>query len=127
MKINHEQNVIVIKKLSKIFGNLEGLKIAILGLTYKAGTNTLRRSTALEIITELLEKKVNVNAYDPTISSLDLINNDKFHLANSVYPAVDDASAILIFTDWSEFREVDYHKLLISMKKPSDSRHEKFS
>lgn len=118
LQINYEQNIIIIKKLLKIFGSLRGLKIGILGLTYKAGTNTLRRSMSLEIINELLRLNASVNAYDPVISSVESINDKNFHLCDSAYFVAEKASALLIFTDWPQFREIDYTKMLHSMEKP---------
>lgn len=118
LKTNHEQNIKVIKKLLKIFSSLEGLTIGILGLTYKAGTNTLRRSTALEIIEELLHLKTTVNAYDPAISYVDSITNEKFRLLDSAYSVAEDSNALLIFTEWPEFKKLDYRKIHAKMKNP---------
>jgi UDPglucose 6-dehydrogenase len=118
IKINHQQNISVIKKLLKILGKLDGLKICIFGLTYKAGTNTLRRSSSLEIIEELLKLNAEVNAYDPSITSVDVISDKKFRLCDSPYSAVEGTSALLIFTDWPQFKELDYKKIHDKMRKP---------
>lgn len=118
LKINHKQNISVVKKLLKIFNILEGIKICILGLTYKAGTNTLRRSNSIEIINELVKLNAEVYAYDPAISSVDIITSEKFHLCDSAYSAAEGASVLLVFTDWPEFKELDYRKIHAKMKKP---------
>ena len=118
LKINYEQNILVVKKLLKLFNTLEGVKICIFGLTYKAGTNTLRRSNSIEIINELIKVNAEVNAYDPVIPSVDTITSKKFHLYNSPYSAAEETSALLIFTDWPEFKELDYKKIYAKMKKP---------
>lgn len=116
LKINYQQNILVVKKLLKIFNTLDGLKICIFGLTYKAGTNTLRRSSAIEVINELLRLNAEVYAYDPVISSVNIINNEKFHLCDSAYSAAEGTSVLLLFTEWPEFRELDYKKIQIKMK-----------
>ena len=118
LDINHEQNILVVKKILKIFNTLDGLTIGVLGLTYKAGTNTLRRSTSLEIIKELLKLNSKVNAYDPCITSVNSILNKNFQLCNSPYLAVEEASILLILTDWPEFQELDYNRIFAIMKKP---------
>lgn len=118
LKTNHEQNILVIKKLLKIFGSLDGLKIGILGLTYKPGTNTLRRSISLEIISELLRLNAHVSAYDPSIKQMDSICDKRFELSRSVNQAATNASALIVFTDWPEFKEINYSEIFNVMKKP---------
>ncbi len=118
LAINYQQNISVVKKLLKVFKSLDGLKIGILGLTYKVGTSTLRRSTSLEIINELLNLRADVRAYDPSISSVDIIHNEKFHLCTSSYDMTEGTSALLIFTDWPEFRDLDYGRIFANMKQP---------
>lgn len=118
LTINHQQNISVVKKLLKTFKNLDGLKIGIMGLTYKAGTSTLRRSTSLEIINELLTLGADVRAHDPSILSIDTIHNEKFHLCTSSYEMAEGTSALLIFTDWPEFRDLDYSRIFTKMKQP---------
>lgn len=118
LKINYQQNILVVKKLLKIFSTLDGLKICIFGLTYKAGTNTLRRSSAIEVINELLRLNAEVYAYDPVISSVSIINNEKFHLCDSAYSAAEGTSILLLFTEWPEFKELDYKKIHAKMKNP---------
>lgn len=118
LRINHEQNILVVKKLLKHYHSLDGIKISILGLTYKAGTNTLRRSASVEIIKELLKLNSRVKAYDPSISSMDLIQDKNFQLCTSPYTAAEETSALLIFTDWPQFRELDYKRIFSSMKNP---------
>lgn len=115
---NHEQNIRVIKKLMKIFDSLDGLQIGILGLTYKPGTDTLRRSIALEIINELLKLNANVLAFDPAIKSVESISNKKFQLCDSALSAAQDSNALLIMTDWPEFKTLDYEKMFSVMKRP---------
>lgn len=116
LSTNHEQNFLVIKKLEKVFNTLNGLRIGILGLTYKPETNTLRRSTSVEIINKLLKLNVRVNAYDPSISYIDSISDQRFQLCNSAYSAAENTNALLIFTDWPEFKKLDYNRIFNSMK-----------
>lgn len=118
LRINHEQNILVVKKLLKHYHSLDGLKIGIFGLTYKAGTDTLRRSTSLEIIKELLKLNTRVKAYDPSISSIDSIQDKNFQLCTSPYTATEETNALLIFTDWPQFKELDYERIFLSMKNP---------
>lgn len=90
----------------------------VLGLTYKGGTSTLRRSAAIEIIKELLELNIKVKAHDPCVSYIDSIQDKNFQLCDSAYSAAEDVDVLLILTDWKEFREIDYEKIFAIMKKP---------
>jgi len=118
LRINHEQNIRIVKKLLNFHHSLDGLKIGILGLTYKSGTNTLRRSTSIEIIKELLKLNSIVKAYDPSITSIDYLKEKNFQLCMSPYEAAEETDALLILTDWPQFRELDYKRIFSSMKNP---------
>ena len=62
---NQRQNRSVVRNLKRTFGSLAGLRVGVLGLTYKPDTSTLRRSASLEIIREILSEGAEVKAYDP--------------------------------------------------------------
>ncbi len=118
LKINHEQNVLIVSKLEEIFHSLEGLTICILGLTYKAGTNTLRRSTSIEIINELLISNSKIRVHDPSISEIKSITNNNFKIYNDPYLAVKGVDILIILTDWPEFQKLNYKKIYKDMKRP---------
>ena len=118
LKVNDSQNKIVAVKLEKMLGSLTGLKVGILGLTYKAGTSTLRRSVALEIVKELVEKGVTVRAYDPRAA----IDADEaagvFELCTDPYVVAEGSDALVVLTGWQEFRDLDYGRVRSVMKQP---------
>jgi len=116
LALNQRQNASIINKLRIILGDLNGLTIAVLGLTYKAGTSTLRRSVALEIMEALCESGVNVKCYDPKISKDGVPS--KFQFTSTVYEAAEGADAMLVLNDWPEFFEIDFQKILQSMRRP---------
>jgi UDPglucose 6-dehydrogenase len=103
-------------KLAQELGNLSGVKIAVLGLTYKPGTDTLRRSLAIEICRRLIEKEARVHVYDPVVKRVpaDL----KVILAPSIEDAAKDADALVVCTEWPEFREAKWENILRTMTHP---------
>lgn len=109
MEANRGRMSYVRKRLEEKLGNLEGKKIAIFGLAYKAGTNTLRRSVALQMAGQL--EGAEVIGYDPMIKKTDRIKT-----AFSAEEAAENAEAIVIMTDWPEFRKLDYARIAGKMK-----------
>ena len=118
LKVNEQQNKIVIRKLEKIYGSVKDLTVGILGLTYKAGTSTLRRSAALEIINELVSEGAVVKAYDPKADLGEVQLHKEFEFCTSPYEVAKDADALVIITEWPEFKELDFDLLKSTMKKP---------
>ena len=106
---------------STSYGSIDNLTIGVLGLTYKAGTSTLRRSPALDVIRDLLEKGVNVKAYDPGASLTEIQVQQQllnFELSAGPYETANNSDALVITTDWPEFTRIDYTQIKSMMKRP---------
>jgi len=103
------------KKLQSRLGKLRGKKIAVLGLTYTTNTDTLRRSAAVELGKQLLKAGVKVSAFDPAVKSLpkDL---KKILLAANVAAALENVDAVVICTEWPQFRQTDWPKIVPQMR-----------
>lgn len=105
-KTNLKQVDIMIKLLKKHLPNLENKKIGILGLSFKPYTDDIRNSRALEIVSLLLNEGAEVSAYDPKA-----INNFRWEYPQIEYTTSErvlESDAVLILTDWPEFRSYDY-------------------
>jgi UDPglucose 6-dehydrogenase len=118
LHVNEQQKKLVIRKLEKIYGSVGKLKVGVLGLAYKAGTSTLRRSTALEIIGRLVYGGASVKAYDPKADAAELRVHREFEFCPDPYQTADNSDALIIATDWPEFRELDFDLIKSMMKKP---------
>jgi len=118
LQTNYEQNIIALKKLQKTFGNLSGLQVGVLGLTYKPGTDTLRRSSSIETISKLLDNGISVKAFDPSIHKLAMFEGKKFMLVSNEYETASGSDAILLLTEWPQFKQTDYAKIHSLMKRP---------
>ena len=104
--------------LQRLYPSLAGRKIALLGLTYKPRTNTLRRSSALELAGRLADAKAEVVAWDPMVRELPETWRTRLQLAGSSLAAVENADALVVCTPWPEFRELDWPGLLGAMRHP---------
>jgi len=118
LKVNERQNGVVVRKLEKIYGSIENLTVGVLGLTYKAGTSTLRRSASLEIIKELTDKGATVKAYDPKAASDEIQLHKEFKFCPDAYSVARDSDALVIITEWPEFKELNFDLIRSIMKKP---------
>jgi UDPglucose 6-dehydrogenase len=118
LAVNQNQNSLVARKLKKIHGSLRGLTVGILGLTYKAGTSTMRRSAALEIIHDLTQLGAIVRAYDPKADLSEIQGHLEFEFCREPYAVAKGADALVLVTDWPEFKELDFDRIKSLMRKP---------
>jgi UDPglucose 6-dehydrogenase len=95
------------RRLTELLGDVRGKTIAIWGLTYKPGTDTLRRSSAVELCRWLGEHGARVRAHDPAVRALPDDLGAAVALAADPVDALDGASALVVATPWPTFREVD--------------------
>ena len=116
---NQRQNRTVIHKLKQNLGeNLRGRRIAILGLTYKPETSTLRRSAALEIAGELIREGADVWASDPRASRDELSAYPGLHFVENPYDAIRQGDALVLMTPWKQYRELDFEAIRSGMTTP---------
>lgn len=116
--VNDEQKIYLVKRVKKYFKNdLRGKKIAIWGLAFKPNTDDIREAPALYIIDELVKEGALVRAFDPeAINNVKSILGDKIIYADNPYNALEDCDALIIATEWSEFRTPDFDKMSSVMK-----------
>jgi UDPglucose 6-dehydrogenase len=114
---NDQHKLWSIQKLREELGQLSGKRIAILGLPYKPGTDTLRRSLAIEICRQLVATGAELIAYDPVVHALpeDL---KMVKVLSDVAAAVDRADAVLICTEWPQIREARWQEILDQLHRP---------
>jgi UDPglucose 6-dehydrogenase len=115
---NRQHRSWVLRKLKERLGAVAGRRIAILGLTYKPGTSTLRRSTAVELALSLSAEGATVTAFDPAVRELPLEFAGRMELAGSAAEALERADAVVLATPWPEFRDIDWPAVIRSMNGP---------
>ncbi len=117
--VNERQKNILTERLHKRFGDLRGLKIAVWGLAFKPRTDDVRRAPSIRIIEDLIRHGAIVSAYDPVaMANAKEACIAKFNAAESALEAAAGADALLIVTEWSEFKGVDLMALKTQLKQP---------
>ncbi|MCL6433691.1 MAG: UDP-glucose/GDP-mannose dehydrogenase family protein [Leptolyngbyaceae cyanobacterium HOT.MB2.61] len=119
VSVNQHQRLIVVEKLQQVLKILKGKTVGLLGLTFKPDTDDLRDAPALNIIGQLSRLGAKVKAYDPIISQTGmrhglsdvLVETDLERLA-------DGCDALVLVTDWQQFRNLDYTKMASLMNTP---------
>lgn len=107
------------RKLRDRLGDLSGRVIAVLGLTYKPGTDTLRRSAAVELVRALLAAGAHVRTFDPAVRPEAMpAEFAAVNVCASVAEAVTGAGAAVVATEWPEIRAADWPRLLPLMQRP---------
>ena len=105
-------------KLKSLLGTLAGKTIAVLGLTYKPGTDTLRRSAAVELCLWLSAQRAQVSAFDPAVNGLPEELQVHIKLCASAVETLENADAVVLATEWPQFRELDADEMVARMKTP---------
>ena len=120
-RVNERQKGVLFEKLQRAFGNeeLKGKTIAMWGLSFKPETDDMRESTALVMIAKLLEAGCTVRAYDPiAMDECKRRVGDKITYCRDMYDAVLDADALLLLTEWKEFRLPTWGVIKKAMRRP---------
>jgi len=117
-KVNEDQKQLLAKKVIAHFkGNIEGKKFAIWGLSFKPNTDDMREAPSLAIIKILKEHGANIIAYDPVaMNECKRRIGNSIEYANSPYEALNNVNALILVTEWNEFRIPDLEKMKQLMK-----------
>jgi len=117
--VNLQQKNNFIQKIKERFGKLKGLTFAVWGLSYKPKTNDIREAPSVFIIEKLLKYGAKIKAYDPkAMEEAKKIFKDKIEYSQNYYDALKGADALLLLTEWAEFRSVDLDKIKDLLKNP---------
>lgn len=117
-KVNELQKVHIVEKIKRYYNNnLQGKHFALWGLAFKPNTDDIREAPALEIINELVKEGATVSAYDPeAVNNVRALLGDKISYGETQYEALKDADALIIATEWNEFRTPDFDKIAATLK-----------
>ncbi|MDR1877048.1 MAG: UDP-glucose/GDP-mannose dehydrogenase family protein [Flavobacteriaceae bacterium] len=116
-EINQRQKTILVPEVEKYLGTLQDKQIAIWGLAFKENTDDIREASSLEIIEKLLEKGAKVKVYDSiAVENVKKVLGDKVSYAGNMYDCTEGAEALIIATEWGEFRNPHFSILEKKMK-----------
>ncbi len=118
MEVNENQKLHLMSSIKSFFNNdLTGKKIALWGLAFKPNTDDIREAPALYMIKELLAAGASVATHDPeAMNNVKKVVGDTITYAESQYDALEDADALVIATEWSEFRTPDFNRIASLLK-----------
>ena len=119
-KLNKEQRNRFFQKISNHFeGNISGKHFAVWGLSFKPNTDDMREAPSVSIIKKLLDGGATVSAFDPVaMENARFYLDEKISYAENQYQALNGADALVIFTEWNEFRNPDFDKIKSLLKEP---------
>ena len=118
MKVNKNQKTVLFKKIKKYYkNNLKGRSFSMWGLAFKPETDDIRDAPALDLIKELLDAGAKVSVFDPeAMANVKAIFGNKISYAKDQYSGLRNADALLIVTEWSEFRNPDFERMVKNLK-----------
>jgi len=111
LAVNRDQIANVVAKIDRLLGAVAGKRLAVLGLSFKPNTDDLRESQAMNLVRTLSSLGATIVAHDPVAlekARLELVDVDNVTLVSSAYEAVEDADGMVLATEWSEYRQVDF-------------------
>ncbi len=116
LDINQNQRHRAVAKLEKALGTVKGKTIGVLGLSFKPNTDDIRYAPALDIIRILLKKGASVRAFDPQAMQASKAEIPDLILSQNPYDVARDADALLLATEWNEFKSLDFNKIKQNMR-----------
>jgi UDPglucose 6-dehydrogenase len=118
MDVNEKQKLHLMPKIKKYFkGNLKGKHFALWGLAFKPNTDDIREAPALYMIEALVAEGATLSVFDPeAMNNVRQLIGDKVTYAENQYEALDRADALIIATEWNEFRTPNFLKIVTSLK-----------
>lgn len=118
LAVNQDQPAMVVDKLKSMLGDLEGKTIGVLGLAFKGGTDDVRRSPAIEVVLQLRKEGCDIKAYDPMAMKVAEPTFSDVDFCGDAYEVAARSDAVVLLTDWPEFRDPDLNKLRDLMNEP---------
>ncbi|MDF1498211.1 MAG: UDP-glucose/GDP-mannose dehydrogenase family protein [Patescibacteria group bacterium] len=123
IRVNNNQRMLFVKKTEKLLGNLKKKKICVWGLSFKPNTDDTRESAAIDVIKLFQKKGATINAYDPKADYEKLkrekVFRDKINYFDDKYDALKDCQALVIATEWNEFKAADLTEIKKLLEKPN--------
>src|SRR5215213_2017084 len=118
IEANEQQRQAMVPKIEKLVGDLKGTKIGVLGLSFKPETDDMRESPAIDIIEALTKRGAKVCAFDPVAMEEAKRCLNGIEYAEDEYEAIQNADALIIITEWNQFRALDMDRVKSLLKAP---------
>jgi len=116
MDINNDRRPMAFNRVKEMLGDLRGKTIGLLGLSFKPNTDDMRDAPSIDIANGLLAYGANVRAYDPVAMNVALPLLPQVKMCNDVYSMADGCDALMVNTEWNEFKHLDFERIKRLMK-----------
>lgn len=117
--VNERRRDLMVEKIRGLVGSLKGKKIGVLGLAFKPNTDDIRESPAIDIARKLIDEGAHIRAYDPAgMENTRKIMTGSVTYCGDAYEAADKSDALVIMTEWNQFRKLDMIKIKGLLKAP---------
>jgi UDPglucose 6-dehydrogenase len=118
IEVNERQHERMVEKMEGTLGPLKGKRLGVLGLTFKPNTDDIRESPAIKIVKSLVDKGASVVAFDPAGMEAAKEVLRKVDFAKDMYDVAEDADALVLTTEWNEFRFLDWDRVKGLLRSP---------
>ncbi len=116
--VNENQKKTLLPKIKKFIPDLKGKKIALWGLAFKPRTDDMREAPSITLIHQLLDEGTQIKAFDPVAQEIAKKLFPDIEYAPNPYEAVEGCDALVVVTEWDQFRELDFEKIKKGMNNP---------
>lgn len=118
MEINRDQRRLVVQKLRELLGTLRGKRIGLLGLAFKPNTDDMRDAPSVEIANMMIREGAEVKGYDPVAMPVAERTAPEIQLVKTPYEAAEGVDALVLLTEWNEFKHLDLARIRAAMRTP---------
>jgi UDPglucose 6-dehydrogenase len=116
--INNDQRRRAVDKVRQLLGTLDGKLVGLLGLAFKPNTDDMREAASVDIVNALVAEGAQVKAYDPVAMRVAKHVLPEIEYCHDAYNVAQDADAVIVVTDWNEFKQLDMGRLKAAMRTP---------
>lgn len=118
METNDERRIRIVKRVEELLGDLNGRVIGLLGLAFKENTDDMRDAPSIDIANFMIERGAEVRAYDPAAMEVAQPVLPKVKMMTDAYTLAEGCDALIVVTDWNEFKQVDLERVKAGMAQP---------
>jgi UDPglucose 6-dehydrogenase len=118
MDINDDRRPMAIYRIKEMLGDMQGKIVGILGLSFKPNTDDMRDAPAIDIARSLLNAGAQVRAYDPVAMNMAAPQLPGVDMMSDPYAVADGADALMLITEWNEFKQLDLERVSSLMRQP---------
>jgi UDPglucose 6-dehydrogenase len=118
MKVNGERRAMMVERLDELLDGVKGKRIGLLGLAFKPNTDDMRDAPSIDISRELIAKGASVQAFDPVAMDVAKSMLPDVEMMPDAYAVASGADALVVVTEWNEFKHLDLERIRDSMQQP---------